>query len=261
MLRVKTYIKGFDTLIEGGFPPGSVVLLAGGPGTGKTTFSLEYLYRGAMHGERGLYVGTEQGLDALKRQARRYGWKLDDLVTTGLLEFAFLSFTSGKCKITELEKTLKKYKPKRLVIDSVTTFLDSYTGSVQPVITPRKEEREKKVRYTRMEDTGVHYRDKILVIPLTEYGVKKTIVYDLINTLKKYDVTTVMTSESPEKGEYFSRDTVSEFMADGVVKLEMASLGTEIQRMVSIIKLREAKIAEGRYPFRFSRTGIVVERG
>ncbi len=153
MLRVKTHIKGFDRLIEGGFPSGSVILLTGGPGTGKTTFGLEYLYRGAMHGERGLYVGTEQGLDDLKRQALRYGWKLDDLITTGLLDFAFLSFTSGKCKITELEKTLKKFKPKRLVIDSLTTFLDSYTGSVQPVVTPRKEEIEGRKKYTRLEDT------------------------------------------------------------------------------------------------------------
>ena len=44
--RVPTGIDGLDPLIEGGFPKGSLVLLAGNPGTGKTIFSMQFLYRG-----------------------------------------------------------------------------------------------------------------------------------------------------------------------------------------------------------------------
>jgi circadian clock protein KaiC len=45
--RVPTGIDGLDPLIEGGFPRGSLVLLAGNPGTGKTIFSMQFLYNGA----------------------------------------------------------------------------------------------------------------------------------------------------------------------------------------------------------------------
>jgi len=41
--RVKSGIKGLDKLVGGGFPEKSVVLISGGPGTGKTTLGLQYL--------------------------------------------------------------------------------------------------------------------------------------------------------------------------------------------------------------------------
>lgn len=42
--RVSTGIEGFDDLVENGFPSESVVLLAGGPGAGKTTFAAQFLH-------------------------------------------------------------------------------------------------------------------------------------------------------------------------------------------------------------------------
>ena len=55
--RVATGIPGFDELIEGGFPKNFVILLAGTPGTGKSIFSLEYIYNGASSlNENGVYI-------------------------------------------------------------------------------------------------------------------------------------------------------------------------------------------------------------
>jgi len=51
MELVKTGIQGFDTMIQGGIPQGHNILIAGGPGTGKTSFAMEFLYRGALNGE------------------------------------------------------------------------------------------------------------------------------------------------------------------------------------------------------------------
>lgn len=67
MERVATGIKGFDNLIEGGFPKGSAILLSGTPATGKTIFALEYLVNGARKfNERGLYVTFEEKRDKSK---------------------------------------------------------------------------------------------------------------------------------------------------------------------------------------------------
>ena len=55
--KVPTGIKGLDSVISGGFPRGSLILLAGNPGTGKTVFSSAFLYHGAVdYGENGIYV-------------------------------------------------------------------------------------------------------------------------------------------------------------------------------------------------------------
>ena len=57
-LRVGTGIPGLDDMIEGGIPFPSTVLLAGGTGSGKTTFCLQFLFEGANQGEKGLYLTT-----------------------------------------------------------------------------------------------------------------------------------------------------------------------------------------------------------
>ncbi|MDH5376682.1 MAG: hypothetical protein OEW95_12875, partial [Candidatus Bathyarchaeota archaeon] len=55
--RVPTGIDGLDTLIEGGFPRGDVILVAGGSGSGKTIFSTQFIYNGATrYGEKGVYA-------------------------------------------------------------------------------------------------------------------------------------------------------------------------------------------------------------
>ena len=56
--RVSTGIKGLDEMVEGGFPFPSVALIAGGAGTGKTTFGLKFLTEGAKKGEQGLFFTT-----------------------------------------------------------------------------------------------------------------------------------------------------------------------------------------------------------
>ncbi|MDI6806700.1 MAG: ATPase domain-containing protein, partial [Candidatus Aenigmarchaeota archaeon] len=56
MKRIKSGINGLDKLIEGGFPEGSVILVSGAPGTGKTLFGLQFIYQGAKANEPGVYV-------------------------------------------------------------------------------------------------------------------------------------------------------------------------------------------------------------
>jgi len=64
--RVPTGINGLDPLIEGGFPEGSLILLAGNPGTGKTVFSMNFLFKGAKdYGENGIYVSFAESEDTI----------------------------------------------------------------------------------------------------------------------------------------------------------------------------------------------------
>src|SRR5438132_11570987 len=66
--RVPTGIKGLDELLGGGFPDGRCILIVGSPGSGKMTFSLQYLFHGAMLGETGLYVSLDEHPDHFKRK-------------------------------------------------------------------------------------------------------------------------------------------------------------------------------------------------
>src|SRR4030042_409567 len=56
MTRKTTGIPGLDGMLQGGFPFPAAILVAGEPGTGKTTFAVQSLFHGAKGNEKGLYI-------------------------------------------------------------------------------------------------------------------------------------------------------------------------------------------------------------
>jgi circadian clock protein KaiC len=83
--KAATGIRGMDEVLLGGLPRGRTTLLTGGPGTGKTVVGLEFLYRGAVAGEPGIFVTFEESADAVRRNARTLGWNLQPLERDGKL--------------------------------------------------------------------------------------------------------------------------------------------------------------------------------
>lgn len=78
--RVPTGIEGLDELIEGGFPRGSLILLAGNPGTGKTIFGMQFLYRGAKnYGEKGIYVSFSESKEVISHNMSKvFGFEIKE---------------------------------------------------------------------------------------------------------------------------------------------------------------------------------------
>jgi len=78
--RVRTGITGLDDLIEGGFPAGRSTLISGACGTGKTIFSMQYIYQGAKkYSEPGIYVTLDERPDFIRQDVLRFGWDLRKL--------------------------------------------------------------------------------------------------------------------------------------------------------------------------------------
>src|SRR5207237_7986898 len=87
---VKTGIKGLDEVLFGGFPRGNIILVAGTAVTGKTTFGVEFVYRGASQfNEPGVIVLFEVAPDKLIRDAALFGWDLRELERNGRLKMIF----------------------------------------------------------------------------------------------------------------------------------------------------------------------------
>jgi circadian clock protein KaiC len=83
-------IEGLDDVLAGGLLRGSVVLVEGSPGTGKTTLGMEYIYRGAAEfNEPGLIVLFEVSPDKLIRDAALFGWDLAELERQRRLKIIF----------------------------------------------------------------------------------------------------------------------------------------------------------------------------
>ena len=77
--KASTGIAGFDEITRGGLPQGRTTLLAGGPGSGKTLFALQFLVHGAQaRKEPGIFVAFEESSARIVANARGFGWKLAD---------------------------------------------------------------------------------------------------------------------------------------------------------------------------------------
>jgi len=83
--KTPTYIQGFDEILEGGLPVGRISLVTGGPGSGKSVFGLEFLYRGALAGEPGILVGFEEPPDMVRVNGSTLGFDIAGCEAAGKL--------------------------------------------------------------------------------------------------------------------------------------------------------------------------------
>jgi circadian clock protein KaiC len=118
--RIKTGVEGLDRCLEGGFPGGTVILLTGGPGAGKTLFGLNFLITGAAAGERCCYVSFSESreellraCDGVKTLAAAKNWLGRNLII-------ITPDLSQPRAVQEFIETLKNYPSvDRLVVDSL----------------------------------------------------------------------------------------------------------------------------------------------
>ncbi|MCX9081920.1 MAG: circadian clock protein KaiC [Candidatus Methanoperedens sp.] len=118
--RVEMGIQGVDEQIEGGMPEGFVVVVTGPPGTGKTTFSLQYLMEGLKRDERCIFFSFEEKVEQIMKQSMRFGWDIGEYIDKGYLEIFGFTMLSTE----EIIEIFNVFKPKRIVFDSLNTFFD-----------------------------------------------------------------------------------------------------------------------------------------
>ncbi len=118
--RIRVGIPGVDELIEGGIPEGFVVVVTGPPGTGKTTFSLQFLIEGLKNNEKCIFFSFEEKAEHLIKQSIRFGWDIGKYMDNGYLEIFGFTMLSTE----EIIEIFEVFKPKRIVFDSLNTFFN-----------------------------------------------------------------------------------------------------------------------------------------
>ncbi len=115
--RTTTHIKELDRVLGGGIVAGSLVLVGGDPGIGKSTLLLQMCYNLSAEGKDVLYISGEESLAQIKLRAERVGGFNDSLM--------LLCETS----LETIEETMKETKPEVVIIDSIQTMYREELGS------------------------------------------------------------------------------------------------------------------------------------
>jgi len=220
-IRIPTGITGFDNLIEGGFEKNSTNLIAGGPGTGKTIFGMQFLVEGLKKGESCLFITFEESKDSFYHNMKRFGWRLEDYEKKGL--FTFLNYTPGKVKsmLEEgggiIESIIINKKVSRLVIDSMTSFTLLFEDELE----------------------------------------KREASLDLFNMIKKWNCTSMVTFEgSPDGDQKVYR--ALEFESDSIILMQFLRRIALRRRHIEILKMRGTNHSKGLYRFSITRRGIIL---
>lgn len=236
--RISSGIASFDPLVSGGFPKGSVTLLSGTPGTGKSIFCAQTLYFNALKGKKCLLLDLEQNEGMLESQMKQFGWdsgKVDGKLT-------IVSVESSNPNLTEyIIDQISKSKYDLIALDSLDSIANSPMAS---------EEGIQKLSMAQISETVV---PTMLDLPtISRLKLKK-----IFNAISKSKATAFLTSEIIKGTEFFSRDSISEFLSDGIVVLKLDH-SSKKKRQLTIEKMRSTKHSLEEHAFEIAKKGIVV---
>ncbi len=234
---IPTGIPGVDEILaEKGIPRGHTILLSGGPGSGKTTFAIQFLYMGAtQQDESGVYVTLDEEPSDIRRNMLKYEWDLKKLEdkkklsfinvspvrvmpseTSGLIQIGMKEFRLVKL-IEAIKQGVKEVGAKRIVVDPLTIFTLQYPDEIERIYAMR----------------------------------------DLMRELRKIGCTNLLISEL--RGTGWEREhQFEEYLAQGAILLRTFLKGNRLVRVFQVEKMRGLAIDNQPRPYEILAKGIEV---
>ncbi len=230
-MRIRTGIPGFDELIQGGLVANRVYIVAGPPGSGKSTFGIQFLIQGAREGERGVFVSLTEDPQNIIEDMSTFNFGLRRYTVGGMILFVdmgplsiqyfqavkdtrSIGTTYAQEVFKKISAIVKTRNIKRLVIDSVLT-LKFGSGD-------REDQNREIARFFR--------------------------------SLKDLKVTTLILSEMTDLANY----SPEHYMAHGLIFLHNFLNGHTMTRAIQVIKMRGTRHDCDMYKMEISSDGIRV---
>jgi len=233
MDRLQTHVEGFDEALGGGIPRGSIVLVAGTPGTMKTALTFSILYENVKAGSKALYVSLEESQEDLRAAMAELGM-------TGLDAMELYVLDIGKIRLEHKDEELSKNW-----LDVLRKYIDQ------------------RVRVNHFDLVAI---DSLAALySLSHLDHPRRDLFHFFGFLKSLGATCFLISEVPtgNNGKLSSFD--EEFLADGILVLRHFEKGeTDVQLRLRCVKMRRTRHEHGYYALirnngRFQLTRAISE--
>jgi len=238
---VPTGVEGLDELIGGGFPKGRVILVLGGPGTGKTILASQFLYKGiSQYGETGIFVSLDESQNHYYSEMLKFGWDFKKAEEEG--KFVFIDATRLTRVAILKEKMLREetssLRGKQLQIDRL---IEEIQAKIQQI-------GAKRVVLDTLASLFYRFMDPI---------ERRTATVDMIESLSDLGATTIVTSELSYLG--LERSLMDEeFLVHGVIMMQTLFSGGTTTRALQVEKMRGTSANPNLVPYTIDKNGIEI---
>ena len=221
--RVKVGILGLDDMLGGGLIPGSICSIIGTYGTGKTTFSLEFVWEGLKKKENIIYISLEEREDKILAYMQQKGWDVKPFLNKSLfvirLDPTDFNLANNRIK-NELPKLIEEVKANRVVIDPISLFEDLFTTDFD-----RRQE-----------------------------------MFRFIEGLRDKKCTIMMTSETDRDNVFSSRHGLIEYLSDTVILLRYVRPSdlTDVHLALEVVKMRMSAHSREIKPYELMQDQVLV---
>jgi len=238
--RVSTGITKLDELLSGGYPPGRIILVSGTPGSGKTIICFHYLNAGIQRGDKCLFLSTDENIDSLINEALEFGFDFQESIDQNQVKFHYLNIDNDNIN-QKIEDEIKKGNYDRIILDSLSPLAEKPIWMVNNgnEVVPQE---------SSMTTTS---------IPLDSIQATRLHLRKIISIFKKHKISTLLTSELPEGSRGLSRNSVTEFLTDGIILLDIDP--TMDRRKLMIRKMRKTKHTLKPQDLIITETGIQLQ--
>ncbi|MCK4443553.1 MAG: AAA family ATPase [Thermoplasmata archaeon] len=211
--KVKTYIEGFDELLDGGIPKGSLVLICGTPGTMKTTLAYSILHGNASNGSRGLFITLEETQEG---------------IASAMEELGMNSLKESELYILDVGAIRREHRQEEASKD----WFDILSRYI-----------EQRVKEDKFDIVAIDSLDALYSLFSMENP--RADLYHFFGSLKELGSTTLLVSEIPYgKDRLVSFD--EDFLADGILLLKQYEVGeTDVQLRIRCVKMRRSNHFQG----------------
>lgn len=227
LAKIATGIEGFDELSGGGLPRNRTTLVMGGPGSGKTVFSLQTLVNAArQRGEAGIFVAFEERGREVMANAATFDWDLPALAENQLYILdAHLSPTVVQSGEFDLSGILAILKAKQEAMNAGWIVFDGID-----------------VLLTLLRDPILEMRE----------------IYRIRDWLADNELTAIVTAKMDSQTSEVVNYGFMQFMMDCVIRFDRRlEYGVPAHRL-QVTKYRGSDFASGEFPLSFGRSGIEV---
>ncbi len=229
--RIKTYISGLDENLEGGIPTGHIVLVNGTSGTMKSSVSFNVLYNEALNGNTGFYLTLEQSSHSIIKHMVNMDFdmsKINLIVISDIskLEKEIKSVKSSKKgSLIMIDLGILRKKVKDTKFSSRSDWLNAIKNLATKIV------QDTKCELFVLDSMSALYA-------LSKFEDPRTKLFYVFEFLRELGLTSFLVSESPAEKNRFTEFGVEEYLADGIIRLELTERYRKVTREISIVKMR-----------------------